>query len=204
MGPAKREFVDLYEVLEVSSNASFETIERVFRHLAARYHPDVAESGDRNRFTELVNAFDVLGNPQSRAAHDAALDRYRKQQAELLANASRTSEDFAERHKLLSLFYGQRRRDFKQPGLGISTIESAMKIPLELLEFHLWYFREKNWIKREESGLLSITCEGVDEIEARELARQSPMQAAQPAQSGPLIEVRDNPASRAIARSTVS
>ncbi|NNC65504.1 MAG: DnaJ domain-containing protein, partial [Gammaproteobacteria bacterium] len=31
---------DLYEILEISPNASHETIERVFRYLAQRYHPD--------------------------------------------------------------------------------------------------------------------------------------------------------------------
>ena len=31
---------DYYEVLQVSRNADFETIERVFRLLAKRYHPD--------------------------------------------------------------------------------------------------------------------------------------------------------------------
>lgn len=202
MGSVKAEFVDLYEVLEVSSSASFETIERVFRHLASRYHPDVAVTGDRNRFTQLVNAYEVLGSPQPRAAYDAQYDRFRKQQAELVENAERTGDDCAERHRLLSLFYAQRRRNFKQPGVGISTLESAMKIPIELLEFHLWYFREKNWVKREESGLLSITCEGVDEIEARELAKQ--MGRQQPLHPGPYIEQRDNAFSRTVARPIVS
>jgi curved DNA-binding protein CbpA len=37
---------DYYEILQVSPLADSETIERVFRHLAKRYHPDNQESGD--------------------------------------------------------------------------------------------------------------------------------------------------------------
>jgi hypothetical protein len=32
----------------------------------------------------------------------------------------------------------------------------------EHLEFHLWYLREKGWIRRTESGTVAITVEGVD------------------------------------------
>ena len=52
------------------------------------------------------------------------------------------------------------------PGVGIATLEDMMKLSMEVLEFHLWYFREKGWINREESGTLSISAAGVDKIEA--------------------------------------
>ena len=44
-----------------------------------------------------------------------------------------------------------------------------MGIPQEVLDFHLWYFREKGWIKREEDGGFAITAEGVDKVEASEI-----------------------------------
>ena len=37
---------DYYEILEVSPNANSETIERIFRYLAMRYHPDNRDTGD--------------------------------------------------------------------------------------------------------------------------------------------------------------
>lgn len=40
-----------------------------------------------------------------------------------------------------------------------------MHCPEEVLGFHVWYFREKGWIQREDNGYLSITAEGVDQIE---------------------------------------
>jgi curved DNA-binding protein CbpA len=40
------EFMDYYEILELSSNANSGTIERMFRYLAQRYHPDNRDTGD--------------------------------------------------------------------------------------------------------------------------------------------------------------
>ena len=43
------DFIDFYETLEVSPNANSETIERMFRYQARRFHPDNKASGDRAR-----------------------------------------------------------------------------------------------------------------------------------------------------------
>ncbi len=53
----------------------------------------------------------------------------------------------------------------KSPGVGIGGLETMVDYPYEVLEFHLWYFREKGWIQRLECGQLAITAEGVDKIE---------------------------------------
>jgi predicted transcriptional regulator len=41
----------------------------------------------------------------------------------------------------------------------------------QAIEFHLWYFLQKGWVQREESGVLSITASGVDRIDEINLAR---------------------------------
>ena len=43
-------FIDYYEILEISPNANAETMERIFRYLALRYHPDNPNTGDPARF----------------------------------------------------------------------------------------------------------------------------------------------------------
>ena len=43
-------FVDYYELLQISPNAEPETVHRVFKMLAQRYHPDNPETGDTERF----------------------------------------------------------------------------------------------------------------------------------------------------------
>ena len=58
---------DLYEVLQVSPRADEETIQRVFRHLAKRFHPDNTESGNAERFSELMEAFQTLSDAEQRS-----------------------------------------------------------------------------------------------------------------------------------------
>lgn len=160
------QFVDYYEVLEVSPNANSETIERLFRHFAKHLHPDVAHSGDIHKFTQLVEAYEVLKDPKSRAAYDAQRERHVRQNSALVEDAQCVDSDSVQRHKILSLLYAKRRQDMKAPGIASSTLERLVECPEEVMNFHLWYFRENEWIQREESGVLSITAKGVDKIEA--------------------------------------
>ncbi len=68
---------DYYEVLQVSSHADSETIEGVYRHLARRYHPDNRESGNSDHFTQVVEAYQILSNPERRAEYDVGYERVR-------------------------------------------------------------------------------------------------------------------------------
>ena len=160
-------FVDYYELLEVSPNANLETIERVFRFFATKWHPDAG--GDKRKFHLLMQAFETLRDPASRAAYDAKYQQRQQQAANLIEHARKAGGDTVDRHKLLCIFYARRRQSPQKPALGIATIERTMRCPAELLEFHLWYFREKGWIQREDLGGFSITAEGVDRIESAEV-----------------------------------
>ncbi|MBX5446279.1 molecular chaperone DnaJ [Sphaerobacter sp.] len=62
---------DYYEVLGVSRDASAEEIRRAYRRLARKYHPDVnREEGAEERFKEINEAYEVLGDEERRAAYD--------------------------------------------------------------------------------------------------------------------------------------
>jgi hypothetical protein len=160
------EFIDYYEVLEISSNANSETIERVFRYLAHRYHPDTSETSDGDRFNLLVEAYETLRDPESRAHYDVEHRKYQEDKADLVRDSEAAGTDSVDRLRLLSLFYAKRRRDFKNPGLGLVALEQILGCPAEILEFHVWYLREKGWVERQDCGLLAISAAGVDEIEA--------------------------------------
>lgn len=159
------EYVDFYEALEVSPNASAETVERVFRYLAKQNHPDFSENADVKKFARLVEAYETLRDPKLRADYDKVYEKQAEEKVQLVEDAGNADKDVAERHHLLSLFYARRRRNMKEPGIGASTLESVLNSPPEVVEFHIWYFRQRNWIMREENGSLSITAEGVDQIE---------------------------------------
>lgn len=64
-----------YAVLGVAPAASTETVAAAFRAAARRVHPDVPETGDAAAFIRVREAYDVLGDPDRRAAYDRAAQR---------------------------------------------------------------------------------------------------------------------------------
>src|SRR5262245_4129402 len=63
---------DFYSVLEVERSASDDDIKKAYRKLAMTYHPD-RNNGSKEaeeRFKEITEAYDVLRDPQKRAAYD--------------------------------------------------------------------------------------------------------------------------------------
>ena len=61
--------VDHYEVLQISVGAEPETVHRVYRLLAQRFHPDNAETGNDARFRQVAEAYRILSDfpPSARA-----------------------------------------------------------------------------------------------------------------------------------------
>ncbi len=65
-------FQDYYETLGVARDAKKEDIQRAFRKLARKYHPDVnKEKGAEDKFKQINEANEVLSDPQKRAQYDA-------------------------------------------------------------------------------------------------------------------------------------
>ena len=65
------EFRDYYKVLGVERTASADAIRKAYRRLAHKYHPDVSkEPNAEARFKEMQEAYEVLKDPEKRAAYD--------------------------------------------------------------------------------------------------------------------------------------
>lgn len=65
------EFKDYYKIMGVSREATQEDIKRSYRKLARKYHPDVSKEKEAERhFKELGEAYEVLKDPEKRAAYD--------------------------------------------------------------------------------------------------------------------------------------
>ena len=66
---------DLYELLGVPRDADADTIKRAYRRLARQLHPDVnPDPATQERFKEVSRAYEVLSDPQKRAAYDRGGD----------------------------------------------------------------------------------------------------------------------------------
>ena len=176
----KNGFIDYYEVLQVNPRAETTTINRVYRHLAKRFHPDNPETGDRQRFDELSEAHEALSNPEKRAAYDLLYADAVDDRIQLLDQAigcETRDDDRLVRERLLSVLYTQRRRDLHDPGIGEVQLERLLACPREHLAFHLWYLREKKFVERTDRGFIAITVLGIDEVEAsRQRIRESQAQ----------------------------
>ena len=62
---------DYYDLLGVSRDADNDTLKRAYRRLARQYHPDInKDPGAEDRFKEIGRAYEVLGDPQTRARYD--------------------------------------------------------------------------------------------------------------------------------------
>ena len=74
----------LYEILEVSENASPEIIEKAYKTLAKKYHPDLQEEANKSRAEAMMKkineAYDVLGNEEKRKIYNAELEAKREQE----------------------------------------------------------------------------------------------------------------------------
>ncbi len=68
-----------YEILEVDKNASTEIIEKSFKILAKKYHPDLQPPEKKSEYTEkfkLINeAYQVLSNMEKKDLYDQTLSR---------------------------------------------------------------------------------------------------------------------------------
>jgi len=160
-------FMDYYEILQLSPNADQTTLERVYRLLAKKYHPDSVEGGDEEKFKTVSDAFRVLSDPVKRAGYDANYERERSERFQVLyarSDVHGPQEDRRIQKGILSLLYSARRREPADPGVGIYELEKLLKTPEKHLEFHLWYLKEKGWVQRLETGRMAITVGGVDEV----------------------------------------
>lgn len=168
MAMNESDFIDYYELMQISPNAEPETIQRVYRMLAARCHPDNPETGNTAKFVRLNTAYEVLSKPETRAAYDAEL-RVRRIQPLGIFNlrefAAGIDGENNRRMGILCLLYGRRRTNPDHAGMSILEFESLMSMPREHLMFSLWYLKESGTIRQDESSDFTITSEGVDEVE---------------------------------------
>ncbi len=161
---------DYYEILQISPNADADTIQRVFRLLAQRFHPDNQETGNATRFRELHDAYLVLSDPEKRARYDVAYHAARQDRWRLTASAATGDNNDVDmeqqlRYILLEILYTRRRTEPDSPSLSPYDLCQLTGQPREHLEFTVWYLSQKKFLTRDDQSKLTITVDGVDYVE---------------------------------------
>ena len=160
-------FLDCYAVLQLSPSADLETIERVYRLLAKRYHPDNADSGDAEKFREVHSAYEILSDAELREEFDRCYETRRRTESTVFAQSAASTGHTSDRRvfrSVLSVLFEQRRKNPISGGLGSVDLERLLGIPNQELEFPTWYLKRKGWIEVLDSGQFAITVDGIDTI----------------------------------------
>jgi curved DNA-binding protein len=161
-------FIDYYQLLQVSPAAELETIQRVFRLLASRYHPDNPHTADAERFHRLTRAYETLSKRETRAAYDVQYQLHIAQPLrvfELKEFAPGMDGERNRRMGILCILFNRRRSNPEAAGLSILDLENQTGFPREHLQFTLWCLKESELIRQNETTDFAITGQGVDYLE---------------------------------------
>lgn len=161
---------DHYEILRLSSGADHETIERVYRTLMKRFHPDNDKTGDAEIFLRIAEAHRILSDPSKRERYDAERDNSKS-----VVRFDLRSRDFfaglrGEQNRrlvVLCLLYRKRVSDHESPGFSILELEQMSGFTREELGFALWYLSQKDLAMRDDRSMYGITAVGVDFVESK-------------------------------------
>lgn len=162
------EFIDFYELMQISPNAELETIMRVYRMLATRYHPDNPETGDRDMFVLLNQAKGILTNTDARVEYDAMLGSHLSEPLSVFSLkefAKGIDGEGNRRMGVLCLLYNRRRMNLDEPGHSVLDLENMMSCPREHLMFALWYLKEQGLVRQDQHSNFVVTGAGVDYVE---------------------------------------
>ncbi len=163
------EDLDCYEIMQLSPNADADTIHRVYRILAQRYHPDSQETGNSKIFLKLCEAHRILSDPEERARYDARYRETKRLHWKIFDRAKAATGPAAEQSKrqgILELLYAKTAHDPERAAMTVFEFEELLGCPREHLEAALWYLKGKEYVKRSDNGRYTITVSGFDAAES--------------------------------------
>jgi hypothetical protein len=164
------EQLDCYEIMQLSPKATADTIHRVHRILAQRYHPDTPDTGNAEMFIRVTAAARILSDPEQRAKYDARYQANRQLHWKIFDQAEAALGPQAERAKrkgILGLLYAKASHDIERASMTAVDFEEILGCPREHLQAALWYLKGKGYIQRGDNGRFTITVAGFDEMESQ-------------------------------------
>ncbi len=123
---------DYYEILGVSRDASEEVIRKCYRKLAFKYHPDYNHDGGADeKFKEINEAYEVLCDPDKRAAYD----RFGNTNPEEMFGSGFEGFGFGGLGSIFDAFFSGVQTSTAQAPVRGSDIETKLSISFEEAAF---------------------------------------------------------------------
>lgn len=150
---------DHHELLRAGVAGDAERLDRVYRALAFRYHPDNGDSGDSEIFLRISETYRILSVSKPRPEREIARHDGTNWQTGL-----RLLKD--KRAALLGLLCQRRMSDYRNAFVSPGELESLTGMTPDEIGFTLWYLREKGAVTGSDSSPdYSISAAGVDLLE---------------------------------------
>ena len=169
MTTASDRFIDYYKALQVDPSCDRKALESAYHDLAKLHHPDHSGVADTTKFKEVVEAYRVLRNPETRALYDEIYASHVVEDRIPFAGGAWVDQtsalnDADDHTKILTYLYKARRQNAQDPGVVGFYLQEMLKCSDEHFDFHKWYLKEKGFITITEHGTLAITVVGVDHV----------------------------------------
>jgi curved DNA-binding protein len=162
---------DHYETLQINRNATALVVTKVYRLLAALYHPDNKDTGDAEMFRQLAEAHAVLADPVRRTAYDrerfgVSLDAAGRSGATVDGGVTEVlyRDEWELRQLVLLALYTTRRSRPNNPAVPLMVLLELFGCSIDEVQFTLWYLRGKKFVETLDDGV-AITVNGVDHVE---------------------------------------
>jgi len=191
MSEQQKKHVNYYDLLQIHPRAEPETVQRVYKLFAARYHPDNLRTGDAERFRLIREAYETLSDPVRRAEYDKQFEIKQPEALEVFLHRNFTDGINAEymiRVGILCLLYARRRANPDYSALSFLDVENLMAFPREHLAFAVWYLRSKKFILQDDRSSFIITSDGVDYLETQMRADESLYDIFRASENGVMVQ----------------
>ncbi|MBI5281361.1 MAG: DnaJ domain-containing protein [Candidatus Solibacter usitatus] len=159
---------DHYAVLCVDTKATPEVIYQAYAVLAAKYHPTNQETRNMVKYGAVTRAYEVLSDPHSRLAFDAALPKAAASTDFVFAGREffdALNSESNRRACILCLLYDRRRQRPALPGITMREVEAMVTFSADQILLALWYLKQRGLVLSDDKSTLQITADGMEFLE---------------------------------------
>ncbi len=181
--PVSGKFQDHYALLGVDPRASQETIQAAYRALAEKFKPDNRQTGDREKFNSVNQAYEVLCDPYLRGEFDKikGIDQEGDNpQFSGMGFFDTLSRQSGLRAALLSVLYDRRYKKPTRPSLSMRHIDGMLTVTNDELGFALFYLKKRGLVASDDKSNLQISVDGMEFLEQNSPAPEAVMRFLKP------------------------